>query len=47
MEDVKIIAHVFLSVLIAGTLWRMVTFHALASPQVQVQHLGKAMTIQY
>ena len=47
MEDVKVIAHVFLSVLIAGTLWRMLTFHALASSQVNISHLGKAMTIQY
>ena len=46
MEDVKVISHVFLSVLIAGTLWRMVTFHLLAS-QGSMQHLGKAMTIQY
>ena len=47
MEDVKVISHVFLSVLIAGTLWRMVTFHLLASPQTNLQHLGRAMTIQY
>lgn len=47
MEDVKVIAHVFLSVLIAGTVWRMVTFHLLASPKVQFQHLGHAMTVQY
>jgi hypothetical protein len=47
MEDVKVISHVFLSVLIAGTLWRMVTFHLLASPQANMQHLGHAMTVQY
>ena len=47
MEDVKVIAHVFLSVLIAGTLWRMLTFHAMASSNPAVQHLGKAATIQY
>ena len=47
MEDVKVIAHVFLSVLIAGTLWRMLTFHALASPNPMIQHAGKAATIQY
>jgi hypothetical protein len=47
MGDFAVIAHVFLSVLIAGTLWRMVTYHAVASSNVQVQHLGKAMAIQY
>ena len=47
MDDVKVIAHVFLSVLIAGTLWRMVTFHLLASNNSNFAHLGKAMTVQY
>lgn len=47
MEDVKVISHVFLSVLIAGTLWRMITFHLLASSNAHFVHLGKAMTIQY
>lgn len=47
MDDAKIIIHVFLSVLIAGTLWRMTTFHLLASPNDQLWHLGKAMTVQY
>ena len=46
-EDVKVIAHVFLSVLIAGTLWRMTTFHLLASSNTSLAHLGKAMTVQY
>ena len=47
MEDVKVISHVFLSVLIAGTLWRMVTFHLLASNSPGLTQLGKAMTVQY
>lgn len=47
MGDVKVISHVFLSVLIAGTVWRMLTFHLLASPNVNMQHLGHAMTVQY
>ena len=46
-EDVKVISHVFLSVLIAGTLWRLVTFHLLASSNPSLAHLGKAMTVQY
>lgn len=46
-EDIKVISHVFLSVLIAGTLWRMITFHLLASSNSGLVHLGKAMTVQY
>ena len=46
-ENVKVISHVFLSVLIAGTLWRMVTFHLLASSNPALVHAGKAMTVQY
>ncbi len=40
-------AHVFLSVLIIGTLWRIVSYHALASSNTQVQHVGAAMNLQY
>lgn len=47
MDQVKVLSHAFLSVLIAGTLWRMVTYHFLASSSTGVQHLGHAMTIQY
>lgn len=47
MSDFAVIAHVFLSVLIAGTLWRMLSYHAVASKNPQVQHLGKAMAVQY
>jgi hypothetical protein len=47
MDDIKVISHAFLSVLIAGTLWRMVTFHLLASPNPGLVHLGHAMTVQY
>ena len=47
MGDVKVISHVFLSVLIAGTLWRVMTFHLLASNNTSLTHLGKAMTVQY
>jgi hypothetical protein len=46
-EDAKVIAHVFLSVLIAGTLWNLVKWHLLASPQVQLNHLGTGMAAQY
>jgi hypothetical protein len=47
MDDVKVILHIFLGVLIAGTLWRMSTFHLMASGDSRLEHLGKAMSIQY
>ncbi len=39
--------HVFVSVLILGTLWRILAYHAMASPNSTVQHLGAAMSTQY
>ena len=39
--------HVFVSVLILGTLWRILAYHAMASDNVQLQHVGAAMTTQY
>lgn len=39
--------HVFVSVLILGTLWRVLAYHALASSNTQLQHVGAAMTTQY
>lgn len=39
--------HVFVSVLILGTLWRITAYHALASDNTTVQHIGAAMTTQY
>ena len=47
MDQIKVLSHAFLSVLVAGTLWRLVTFHFLASNSDSLVHLGKAMTIQY
>lgn len=47
MDEVRIIAHVFLAVLIAGTLWRITSYHLIASPRPQVSHLGLAMAQQY
>lgn len=40
-------AHVFVSVLVLGTLWRMASYHLMASGNPQVQHIGAAMNIQY
>lgn len=39
--------HVFVSVLIIGTLWRVVAYHFMASGNTQLQHVGAAMTTQY
>lgn len=39
--------HVFTSVLVLGTMWRIISFHAMASQNPQVQHLGAAMSLQY
>ena len=47
MTDIQIGLHVFMLVLIFGTLWRLLSFHAVASPNTAVAHLGKAMAIQY
>lgn len=40
-------AHVFVSVLILGTLWRVLAMHALASSNPTIAHAGAAMRIQY
>lgn len=39
--------HVFVSVLILGTLWRLTAYHLMASDNVQLQHVGGAMATQY
>ena len=39
--------HVFVSVLILGTLWRILSYHAMAGSNVQLQHAGAAMSTQY
>lgn len=47
MEHAVVALHIFFAVLILGTLWRLVSFHLMASPNEQVAHLGKAMSLQY
>jgi len=47
MDEVKVAAHVFLSVLVLGTLWRISTYHLLASKNAHLQHLGVGMSVQY
>jgi hypothetical protein len=44
---VKAAAHIFCGVLIIGTMWRLLAYHALASPNTQLQHVGGAMITQY
>lgn len=39
--------HVFLAVLIMGTLWRLASYHAVASSNDTVAHLGRAMAFQF
>lgn len=47
MIDVQVGLHVFMVVLVFGTLWRLFQYHAMASPNVHLQHLGMAMSTQY
>ena len=47
MLDLQVSLHVFLSVLILGTLWRVIQYHLMASPNSGFQHVGKAMSTQY
>lgn len=39
--------HVFLLVVIMGTLWRLTSYHLVASKNENLAHLGKAMAFQY
>ena len=47
MIDVEVGLHVFGYVLVFGTLFRLLSYHAMASPNVHLQHLGMAMSTQY
>jgi hypothetical protein len=47
MIDLQVGLHVFAVVLVFGTLFRMLEFHAMASSNASLQHLGRAMAIQY
>jgi hypothetical protein len=47
MIDLHVGLHVFLSVLILGTVWRVLQYHAMASSNTGIQHIGKAMSTQY
>ncbi len=47
MDDLKIALHVFLCVLVLGTLWRVASLHLIASSNPHLSHLGLAMSQQY
>jgi hypothetical protein len=45
--DVQAGLQLFLAVLIFGTLWRVLQYHAMAAPSPWLSHLGAAMATQY
>lgn len=47
MDYVKLGVHIWVSVLIMGTLWRVVSYHLMASANSSLTELGKAMATQY
>lgn len=47
MLDLQVALHVFMSVLVLGTVWRLVSYHLTASDSPGFSHLGRAMTVQY
>lgn len=47
MLDLQVALHVFMSVLILGTVFRLVQYHLMASANPGLQHVGKAMSTQY
>lgn len=47
MIDLQVALHVFMSVLILGTVWRLLSYHMAASSNAGIQHVGRAMNIQY
>ena len=47
MLDLQVGIHVFMTVLVLGTIWRVTQYHLMASPNPGIQHIGKAMSTQY
>lgn len=47
MDDLRVMLHLFMIVLIIGTLWRLVSYHLIASSAPHLNHLGLAMSTQY
>jgi hypothetical protein len=46
-DDLRVMLHIFFAVLIMGTLWRLASYHFIASKQPHLNHLGQAMATQY
>lgn len=47
VEAAKIGVHIWMSILIMGTLWRLLSYHAMASSNATLSHVGRAMSLQY
>jgi hypothetical protein len=47
VDDLRVMLHLFMIVLIIGTLWRLVSYHLIASSAPHLNHLGLAMSTQY
>jgi len=47
IDDFRVMVHIFMAVLIMGTLWRLMSYHFIASKQPHLNHLGQAMATQY
>ena len=47
MEYIRLGVHIWVSVLIMGTLWRVISYHLMASSNSALTELGKAMATQY
>lgn len=47
LEYVRLGVHIWVSVLIMGTMWRLLQYHLVASQNTTWQHLGRAMALQY
>lgn len=47
MRYVAVAMHAFVAVLLVGTMFRLVSFHLIASQNPHAQHVGRAMAIQY
>jgi hypothetical protein len=47
MEYIRLGVHIWVSVLIMGTMWRLISYHLIASQTSNLQHLGRAMAQQY
>lgn len=47
MEHIRLGVHIWVSVLIMGTVWRLTQYHLAASSNTQLMHIGRAMSYQY